>query len=204
MNRHGVPIDPLPFLARTDWPDEERIRSVRRAIKFGHGNCGEKAAIVATWLLEQTKNQKKIFWVNAKHWDHSWTILGDPGLIDEQRVEHDFIHTWGDSTVIVDGWTGDYYVAKHPFNPLKSGSLPNPFQLWARRKVHDSQKEIEVLEDVKWPPRFVPTFTLDKAGLRNKLYERPPAKLQGIVDNWQQIVDELDPAVVSAIHMWAN
>ncbi len=208
MNR--TRFDPASFVGfvftrRTDAPDEGRIRCVRKAIKFRHGNCMEKAGIAATWLLEQTKNQKKIFWVSARHWDHCWTILGDVGKIDTHIVENEPIRNWGESTVIADGWTGDYYVAKHPFNPLKSGSLPNPFQLWARRKLHDSQTDIAVQEDLEWPPKFSPKFTLDKAALHNRDYEdRPPAKLEGIVDNWQEIVDELDPAIVEAIRLWAK
>ncbi len=208
MNRTRFDPDTFPdflWTERTNAPDETRIRCVRKAIKFWHGNCWQKAAIAATWLLEQTKNQKKIFWVGARHWDHSWTIMGDVGKIDVQIVENDPIRNWDEATVIADGWTGDYYVAKHPFNPLKSGSLPNPFQLWARRKLHDSQTDIAVQEDLEWPPKFSPKFTLDKAALHNRDYEdRPPAKLEGIVDNWQEIVDELDPAIVEAIRLWAK
>ena len=56
----------LWFKRKTTVPDEFRIRSARKAIKFKHGNCGEKSAIAATWLLEQTKNTKDIVWVSAR------------------------------------------------------------------------------------------------------------------------------------------
>lgn len=67
MNRVG--FDPNTFAydnfsLNTEHPDEDRIRSARKAIKFRHGNCGEKSAIVCTWLLEQTVGQKKIFWAS--------------------------------------------------------------------------------------------------------------------------------------------
>ncbi len=194
MNR--VHYDPasfvfLGFKHQTDAPDEMRIRCVRKSIKFQHGNAGEKAAIAATWLLEQTKNQKKIFWVGANNWSHCWTIMGEVGKLDAHIVENESIRNWDEATVIADGWTGDYYAAKHPFHPGKSGSFPNPFQLWVRRKVHDTQRDIAVKEDLEWPPKFSPGFTLEKAARRNREYEILSPKLKGIFDDWDSVEYEL-------------
>ena len=182
--------------ARTEYPDEKRIRSVRKAIKFKHGNCGEKSAIAATWLLEETENAKKVFWVNAANWDHAWAVLGDPGRLDAQMVANTPIDKWPESTVIADGWTGDYYPARHHINVFKGGNFPNPFQTHVRRKVYESSKQINVKEDCAWPPKFAPAFRLDLAGDTNKTYERREQELKFVADDMQNLINQMADQLV--------
>ncbi|MCI0641083.1 MAG: hypothetical protein L0Y72_32170 [Gemmataceae bacterium] len=173
--------------------DEGRIRSVRRSIKFKHGNCGEKSAIAATWLLENTKNRKKIFWVGAQNWDHAWAVMGEPGKIDKLTVETGDITKWDEATVIADGWTGDWYPAKHIFNPIK-GTFANPFQLYVRNKVEKASTQISCMEDCKWPPKFAPTFTLEQAPKKKSEYQSSPksiAKNVGVADSPDELMDAL-------------
>src|SRR5262245_51165445 len=40
--------------------DEERIRLCRRVVKTRHGNCSEKSALCATWLLENSGGNENI------------------------------------------------------------------------------------------------------------------------------------------------
>lgn len=187
---------------RTQVADELRIRACRKAIKFRHGNCGEKSAIAATWLLEKTKNQKKIFWVYAKNWDHAWVIVGDVGKITKTDVETSPINKWDENTVVADGWTSDYYAVKHPFNPLKAGSLANPFQAYVRHKVQQASTLIGCNEELQWPPVFAKGFTLANAHKHNRDQILCPAPLSyvgaktaamlKIADDMHQLLQELE------------
>jgi hypothetical protein len=185
--------------SRTSDADEARIRAVRKAIKFKHGNCGEKSAIAASWLLEKTKNTKKVFWVEARNWDHAWVVMGEVGKIDANDVATRPINTWDESTVVVDGWTGDWYTAKHPYNPLKSGSAANPFQLFVRKKVQQAATQIRVNEDLAWPPSFSPNFRLEHAADPNVSYETlsstsgsdTESSIEGVADDLMDLLQEL-------------
>lgn len=157
------------FTTRTDSPDENRIRSVRKAIKFRHGNCGEKSAIATTWLLEQTQNTKKIFWVCAKNWDHAWGLMGELGTFSWAMVTGRKYDDWPEDVVVIDGWTSDWYPIRHPYNPIK-GTAANPFQLYVRKKVQEAQKAIIVQEELDWPPDFSPKFRLAVAEKKNATY----------------------------------
>src|SRR5215203_4289439 len=90
------------FINRTAAPDEERIRSVRKAIKFKHGNCQEKSGIAASWLLEQTKNAKDIVWVGAQNWDHAWAVMANAGTLPGTMVGTGRYSTWPADAVVVD------------------------------------------------------------------------------------------------------
>jgi hypothetical protein len=146
-------------VSQTDDSDEQRIRATRRAVKFKHGNCGEKSALAATWLIEETKNTKKIFWVSARNWDHAWVVLGDLRVLTSDIVANTPISEWDESTVVTDGWTSDFYPVRYPYNFIK-GTWANPFQLYVRKKVQEASKLIHVTEDVAWPPRFSAEFRL--------------------------------------------
>jgi hypothetical protein len=188
-----INFDPDTFRVMWHWrrtaaADEERIRAVRKAVKFRHGNCGEKAAIAATWLLEQTKNAKSIFWVNANNWDHSWALLGSPGL-SPILVSTAPYKDWPDDVVVVDGWTSDWYPLKHPYNAIK-GTVANPFQLYVRKKVQAAQREVNIKEELEWPPVFAPTFQVDHAGQKNSTYQRSP-QLLDVTDDPSGVEEEL-------------
>jgi hypothetical protein len=180
------------FRDRTDAPDEHRIRLVRKAIKMRHGNCGEKSAIAATWLLEQTKNTKAIFWVDANGWDHMWAVMANAGTLDETTVATGKYKRWPTDAVVVDGWTHDWYPIHHPYDPIK-GTPYNPFQLHVRRGVQEFQGRINVDEELRWPPVFAPTFRMENAGKKNSTYTAPP-KLLDVVDNPDDVAEEFADA----------
>jgi hypothetical protein len=179
---------------RTNAPDEERIRAVRKAVKFRHGNCGEKAAIAATWLLEQTENSKAIFWVNANNWDHAWALLADPGL-DITTVATAPYKNWPKDVVVVDGWTSDWYPIQHPYNAIL-GTAANPFQLYVRKKVQAAATQVTVKEELEWPPVFAPTFSLELAGEKNSTYERAPIQLLDVLDNPTEVEETVEDSMV--------
>lgn len=182
----------LNFMVRTQCPDEARIRSCRKAIKFKHGNCGEKSAIAATWLLENTKNMKNIFWVSAANWDHAWALLAGFNL-DKIMVQGTNYKDWPDDVVVVDGWTSDWYPIKHPVDPFK-GTPANLFQHYVRRKVQKAELNINIMETLSWPPQFPPTFRLESAGKPNTTYKRPPelAKVVELADSPQEMQQEIE------------
>lgn len=177
------------FVRRTDAPDENRIRSVRKAIKYRHGNCGEKSAIATTWLLEQTQNTKKIFWVCAKNWDHAWGLMGELGTFSWAMVTGQKYDKWPEDVVVIDGWTSDWYPIKHPYNPVK-GTAANPFQLYVRKKVQEAQKAIIVQEELDWPPEFAPKFRLAVAEKKNATYANS-VRFAEVFDD-PSVVDESD------------
>src|SRR5690606_6382268 len=99
-------------------------------------------------------------------------------------------------------WTEDYYAARHPYNPIKSGSIPNPFQLAVRRKIQKAATQLNVMEELRWPPRFSPDFTLQKAAKPNSTYETrrfrsdsgssySDASIEELADDWGDLVQEL-------------
>lgn len=197
------PLSVFTTIDRTTYPDESRIRACRKAIKFGHGNCGEKSAIVATYLVEKLGNSKSILWACSNPtYDHAFVLLADQNRLTELHLKHRFFSDWDESTVVVDGWTSDYYAFKHPFNPLKAGSIANPFQAYVRRKLHNlTIGSISCMEEVhnNWPPQFDPHFRLATAHLS----KHDPARLHGsqmdqelsavseVADNGDELITEL-------------
>src|SRR5262249_54884042 len=102
--------------------DKARIREVRKALKFKHGNCRQKSAIASTWLLENTPGDKHILWVAANPaYDHAWTVYGYEGAYLDPDINN-----WNADAVIVDGWTSDWYQAKHPYDFTEGNHFPNP------------------------------------------------------------------------------
>jgi hypothetical protein len=148
--------------------DEMRIRSVRRVVKTRHGNCSEKSAVCATWLLENRPGNENIHWVGGSNYDHAWVVY------DHNAPTWDGVISHLDSdAVVVDGWTGDYYQAKHPFKFWHGGGA-NPFQLTVRNNVDNASGNIYTMEHVKprdWTESFSPHFTLAVADQPPSNYE---------------------------------
>jgi hypothetical protein len=173
INRLGVTYfdDHTPkdcFDQATDRKDEMRIRLCRRAMKTRHGNCMEKSALTATWLLENRPGDENILWVAGNAYDHAWVVF-DPGAPKWDGV----IANLSDDAVVADGWTGDYYQAKHP-QKFWHGGLANPFQLTIRNRVRHASGNIGVLENVRprdWAESFSPHFRLDYADQPPSTYE---------------------------------
>jgi hypothetical protein len=182
----------------THYRDESRIKSVKAAVKLKHGNCGEKSAIAATYLLEKFKNTKCIFWVESKIWDHAWCILANEMTMSNWQIEGHAYSTWDDSAVVVDGWTGDYYPVKHPYSLIHGASAGNPFQLVIRRKVQQASKHLQVNERLKWPPMFEPSFLLSEAVDKEKKYTKSgyvyemQKHTNAIADNEEEMEAALD------------
>lgn len=179
------------FINRTNAVDEERIRSVRKAIKFRHGNCQEKSGIAATWLLEQTQNGKDIAWVGAQNWDHAWAVMANAGTLPGVMIGTGRYSTWPADAVVVDGWTSDWWPIHHPWDPIK-GTAANPFQLFVRKKVLAAQTQIDVKEELEWPPVFAPTFKLEHAAKKNSTYMKAP--LLDVVDDPDEVSQEIEDA----------
>jgi hypothetical protein len=151
-------------------PDQERIRSARRAIKFRQGNCGEKSAICATYCLENSGGPLNIFWIDANTWDHAYVVigasLGDFGTNYSQ---------FPDEAVVVDGWSEDYYQLKS-WKDIRQGiHVPNPFQVTVRMKLNEHCVGVNILEEVHLhnPPIFSPNFRLAVADQPNRSYAVP-------------------------------
>jgi hypothetical protein len=151
------------------YEDEMRVRSCRRVVKTRHGNCMEKSALCATWLLENRTGNEIILWVGGKNYDHAWVVYDH----DSPGWDGTIANLSGDA-VVVDGWTGDYYQAKHP-HKFWHGGLANPFQLTVRNNVLNASGNISVTEHVQprdWAESFSPHFKLAFADQPPSTYER--------------------------------
>jgi hypothetical protein len=154
---------------RSAFKDEPRIRNCRRVIKTRHGNCNEKASVCATWLLENSRGNQVILWVyGGTAYDHAWVVYGHPdpywnGVIDQLSSD----------AVVVDGWTGDYYQAKHPLRYWHGGAA-NPFQITVRHRILNIDGNIRLKEHVHWrdwATSFSPHFRLAFAHRHPSTYE---------------------------------
>jgi hypothetical protein len=98
-------------------PDEVRIRSARKSLKFGHGNCSWKSAIVATWLLENSVNVP-IYTMNCDPFGHAYVLLGAADFSLHFAYQPDDV--W-----VVDGWSDDFYPANNGLSYV--GDDPPPY-----------------------------------------------------------------------------
>jgi hypothetical protein len=112
--------------------------------------------------------------------------MSDKGSLDASMVESTAIDSFPDDVVVADGWTGDWYAIKHPYNPIKAGSAANPFQLYVRKKVQEASKQIGVLEECELPSQYTPDFKLDgvaTSGLKGALADT----LSSIADDFHSL-----------------
>jgi hypothetical protein len=121
--------------------EEARGKDEARARMYGVGNCQEKSATTVNWLVRHNPNNRPIAWVCLDS-DHKWHgRAGDHAFaffdIDPKNQGRTAINIAdvGDNCVIVDGWTGDWYPAKHPYKFWKS--MCNPFQMGVRVLIHN-------------------------------------------------------------------
>jgi len=134
--------------------ERDRHKATRRALRTRLGNCGEKTNVAATHLIEATRGAIGICRVHGKEYDHAWVLISrhKQQLIDgcralaangrgKQLLPRD--------TVVVDGWTKDWWGLRDWFNPLG-----NPRQLGVRCKIRSeiADNGLEVDEEVHWPP----------------------------------------------------
>jgi hypothetical protein len=135
-------------------PERTRHKSTRRALRTRLGNCEEKACVAATHLVETTKGEIGICRVAGKKYDHAWVLIsrhrqqlfdGCQALAAEGRGKQLLPR----DTVVVDGWTKDWWGLRDWFNPLC-----NPRQLTVRRRIKKeiADNGLRFNEWVKWPP----------------------------------------------------
>jgi hypothetical protein len=134
--------------------ERERHKRARRALRTRFGNCGEKTAVAATHLAEATRGTIGICRVGGKQYDHGWVLISrhKQQLIDGCRELAKNGRGKGllpRDTVVVDGWTKDWWGLRDWFNPLG-----NTRQLAVRRKIRAEIADhgLEVDEEVNWPP----------------------------------------------------
>src|SRR5262249_54905009 len=101
-------------------------------------------------------------------YDHGWVVY-------DHNAPHwlGTIATLSDDAVVVDGWTGDYYQAKQPFNFL-NGGLANPFQLTVPYNINNASGNIRATDHVQprdWAESFSPNFKLAYAAQHPSTYE---------------------------------
>jgi hypothetical protein len=118
-----------------------RGKDESRARLYGVGNCQEKSATTVNWLTQHNTGNRPIAWVcldsdhqwRGRNGDHAFAFFDiDPRNQGRQAFN---IADVGDNCVIIDGWTGDWYPAKHPYKFWKS--MANPFQMGVRVLIHN-------------------------------------------------------------------
>jgi len=134
--------------------EKERHKLARRALRTRFGNCGEKTAVTATHLVEATRGAIGICRVGGKEYDHDWVLISRQKKELIQGCEQLAENGRGKQllprdTVVVDGWTKDWWGLRDWFNPLG-----NTRQLAVRQSI---RKEIAnnglfIHEFVRWPP----------------------------------------------------
>jgi hypothetical protein len=188
-----------------------RFKSVRRAIRNRFGNCGEKADVAATHLVESTKGKIGICIVSGKGYDHTWVLISRSR---DELVQGCMLLAKGRAngkkslprdTVVVDGWTHDVWKLRDWYN---MDSVPNPRQVKVRASIRReiANNGLTLIADVKWPPhadsgyfrlRYAHLAKLDPALLGPQftwqLYHSAASKLKACAAQLSQI---LSPAIV--------
>jgi hypothetical protein len=143
-------------------PDAQRIRGARRSMKWYKGNCNEKSSVAATWLLENRLGNDIIVWANGGSYDHAYVVYDFRGAHWDPNIAN-----WNEEAVIVDGWTSDWYPARHPYRYLNpfggpGGHFCGPVQLHVRRSLQAASGQLGCKEMVhlQIPPVFSPNFRL--------------------------------------------
>ena len=146
MDRGLVPGRPLH--------EKERHKLARRAMRTRFGNCQEKTAVAATHLVEATRGEIGICRVAGTQYDHAWVLIsrhkkqligGCLALAKNGRGKRLLPR----DTVVVDGWTKDWWGLRNWFNPLG-----NARQLAVRQSIRNeiADNGIQFREIVSWPP----------------------------------------------------
>jgi hypothetical protein len=153
-----------PF--KTSSEEAQRIKIARRAIRTRLGNCYDKAAVAATYLIEKTKGNVGICRVAGApryhgdtHYDHAWVLISEDkhrlvkaiDTIESRRGgDEDCKRLFPKDTWVVDGWTRDWWQLRSWFN-----SACNVRQIGVRHKIRAAirQGKIRLNEIVNWPPQ---------------------------------------------------
>jgi hypothetical protein len=97
--------------AHAPWRERQRHKLARRAMRTRFGNCVDKAAVVATHIVESTKGQIGICRVGGVTYDHEWVLISRnrDELFEGCQQLHSGRATRRErlprDTVVADGWT---------------------------------------------------------------------------------------------------
>ncbi len=146
-------------------PEAYRIKMVKNAIRHRLGNCGEKARVVATHLVENTEGKIGIVIVsganivrNGTYYDHAWVLISKEREKLEEACKKletpengNYKHLFPHDTWVVDGWTRDWWQLRAWTN-----SMCNPRQLGVRMSIRKAIISGKFVSDeiVTWPPKY--------------------------------------------------
>ncbi len=120
------------------WHDDWIVTQVfEDAARTGVGNCGEKMAICHSSLASNPRISHNSFVTMCKlvHVDHVVVLVTENDIRNKNSF---YLRDLSKATMIVDGWTEDYYfpnlsiVNRYRFS---LGKTPNPVQLFMRSRV---------------------------------------------------------------------
>ncbi|MCK5819137.1 MAG: hypothetical protein KAH18_07755 [Psychromonas sp.] len=114
----------------------------------GLGNCGEKAAICYCSLYSNPTfiSNSSVSLAQFIEYDHGCVVVSDPKLKRGRPLE---MKNLGITTMVVDGWTEDWYFPNLDMYTALLNNLahfPSPFQLVMRQRA-----KYGTLERVMWP-----------------------------------------------------
>jgi hypothetical protein len=137
---------------REGWIEEGGVTQVfEDAARTGLGNCFEKAAICFSSLASNPRILYNSFIIicGLANQNHSIVLVTEHDISNKHSF---YLRDLSKATMIVDGWTEDYYFPnlsafeRYRFNVGKS---PNPVQLFTRWEVNrDRLERLERLEVV--------------------------------------------------------
>lgn len=110
--------------------------SFNDASRFGIGNCDEKGRICYTSLKSNPvlhKYDLEVTLCESIDYDHVFVVVSSNRVQDITRIEY-----LGKLTMIVDGWTEDYYFPNLSLSEAMAYdvlTLHNPRQLWIQSKT---------------------------------------------------------------------
>ncbi len=146
-------------------PEAYRIKMVKNAIRHRLGNCGEKARVVATHLVENTEGKIGIVIVSGApiapggtYYDHAWVLISKEREKLEEACKKletpengNYKHLFPHDTWVVDGWTRDWWQLRAWTN-----SMCNPRQLGVRMSIRKAIISGKFVSDeiVTWPPKY--------------------------------------------------
>ena len=125
-----------------DDPDTENsiAQSFEDASHYGIGNCDEKGRICYASLQSNpliASPHSYVTLLEAIDYDHVFVMVADIPITGRSQLK-----ALPDTTMIVDGWTQDWYFPQLPWTTAKwygFSNIPNPRQLYVRTQIekHD-------------------------------------------------------------------
>ncbi len=128
----------LYYYRRDPDTDDSVVQSFEDAAWFGVGNCEEKgrmcyASLVGNPLIPAPASNVTLCSANDFGYDHVFVVVADVPITGRSQLKALPI-----TTMIVDGWTEDWYFPQLPWTQAKYynlGNTPNPRQLYVRMQI---------------------------------------------------------------------